>query len=502
MKVISQLYRWYGKRTVWGVGVLLVVLVAASIVLSITNGNNTEEQERQLRSVAVASVASLSGSDGLSLVGEVEAVSQAEVASEVSGRIVSVPVQLGSSVRSGQVIAQFENSRERASVLQAEGAYEAAVAAAASTDVSVSEAKNGAVNTYRNAYTAVTDVLFNTVDQLYGNPRSTTPGLRIAGGAYVTYLNNERYALNALIENWQNNTETTNTSSDLNARLSEVEAIVVRTQGIVNAFIEQLTKQDATGAFSNSEIATLQSQFATAESKLNSTLASINSAQNALARASVSGSGGIISSADAQVKQALGSLRLAQSALAKTIVRAPISGVINAIDVKVGDFVGVQSRVAMVANNDALRITTFISEQDRGRIAVGDTVTINNRYEGVVTTIAPAIDPATKKIEVQISTEAEELSNGDTVRVAVDPQEETVSDVEEIIVPITALKVETDRTIAFTVDENGMLIAHPVEIGPLLGDRVIILSGIEQEMEIVRDARGLNEGDQVEAVRG
>ena len=49
----------------------------------------------------------------------------------------------------------------------------------------------------------------------------------------------------------------------------------------------------------------------------------------------------------------------------------------------------------------------------------------------------------------------------------------------------------------FTVNENNILIAHVVQEGPLLGDSIVILEGITAEMEIVLDARVLNEGDTV-----
>ena len=68
---------------------------------------------------------------------------------------------------------------------------------------------------------------------------------------------------------------------------------------------------------------------------------------------------------------------------------------------------------------------------------------------------------------------------------------------QDIIIPITALKVETDRIIVFTITDDSILEAHQVTEGPLLGTNIIIESGITPDMEIVLDARGLNEGDRV-----
>ncbi len=70
----------------------------------------------------------------------------------------------------------------------------------------------------------------------------------------------------------------------------------------------------------------------------------------------------------------------------------------------------------------------------------------------------------------------------------------------EVIIPITALKVETDRIVVFTVSDEGRLVAHPVTEGPLLGSNILIKEGVTSDMEIVIDARGLNEGDEVEII--
>jgi multidrug efflux pump subunit AcrA (membrane-fusion protein) len=137
-----------------------------------------------------------------------------------------------------------------------------------------------------------------------------------------------------------------------------------------------------------------------------------------------------------------------------------------------------------------------VSESDRNRIAVGDTVRIDGETAGTITNIAPAIDPSTKKIEVKIATEGESLSNGDTVRVTIDTNG-SLENITDIIIPIAALKVETNRVVVFTLSDTNILIAHEVETGPLIGNSIVIESGVTADMTIVTDARGLSEGDTV-----
>ncbi|TAL57489.1 MAG: HlyD family efflux transporter periplasmic adaptor subunit, partial [Legionella sp.] len=173
-------------------------------------------------------------------------------------------------------------------------------------------------------------------------------------------------------------------------------------------------------------------------------------------------------SADASVKQALGSLRIAQASLEKTIIRAPIGGTINFLPIRVGDYVTSFTHVATVANNGSLEIVTYVSAADRELIAVGEQVTVEEAYTGIITSIAPALDPNTKRIEVHVAvTGTTELVNGQSVRIAF---AHTVARPDAqltgpVLLPLAAVKLRTSDRIVFTVDEAGMLVAVPVEIG-------------------------------------
>jgi multidrug efflux pump subunit AcrA (membrane-fusion protein) len=65
-----------------------------------------------------------------------------------------------------------------------------------------------------------------------------------------------------------------------------------------------------------------------------------------------------------------------------------------------------------------------------------------------------------------------------------------------MIIPITALKVAGESYAVLTVEE-GVLTSREVELGTLLGDKVVITSGITLDTPIVVDARGLRVGQNV-----
>ena len=67
---------------------------------------------------------------------------------------------------------------------------------------------------------------------------------------------------------------------------------------------------------------------------------------------------------------------------------------------------------------------------------------------------------------------------------------------QEIILPISTIKIEANRTVVFIVEDN-VLVAIPVKTGSILGGSIVIDEGITLDMSIVLDARGLKEGNKI-----
>ena len=269
-------------------------------------------------------------------------------------------------------------------------------------------------------------------------------------------------------------------------------------------FIAVLQEQGSQDRYSDAEIQTFLTNFNAARASLSQTLTSLNtteaalvSAEEAKKRADISGTSGAVSSADAQVKQALGSLRAAQANYAKTILRSPIAGTVNSLNIKSGDYISAFTEAAVVANNDALEIVTYIGDNERDTLAVGDVVVIDGSFEGTITQISPAVDAATRKTEVRIAAENQNIKNGDTVKISRKQNADTVTVVSEIRVPLTAVKFEIEDGFVFTV-ENGVLKAQAVTLGRVNANSVVITSGLDADQEFVVDARGLFDGQEVE----
>ncbi len=508
MKFITTLYAWYGKRTVLTVSAVIVVLIIAALALS--KNEETTETVSQLPVVTVSSVRALGSGSDLQLIGSVRSVNEASIETETGGRVTAVRTAVGEKVVAGTILAQLENASEYAALLQAEGVYESALAAAAQSDISVTEAENAkrnaltaAIAAQQTAYTTVNGVIINTVDDVFRNLESYNVSFVLNGGVYNDEIVATRKALRDDMQSWSQlvaglQSKDTVLSAEATSRaytqsvMTLMDKIYERSLALSN--VDKTTLSGADVDTYRSELTTARAQLDGVMSSLSTSITQLNSAEESYNRAVINSTSGTVSAANAQLKQALGALKSAQANYEKTVLRTPISGVVHELSVQQGDYVAAFTPVGKVISEGAQIVTTYVGDTDRDRLAVGNEVTIDGSITGVVTTIAPSVDSQTKKTEVKIAIESNELTNGDTVQIlyANNAQVQT-----EVVIPLTAVKLTATEAFVYKV-VDGIIIAEPVVLGDIRGSQVVIEENLTLSDEIISDVRGLVSGQAVE----
>ncbi|MEK9160485.1 MAG: HlyD family efflux transporter periplasmic adaptor subunit [Patescibacteria group bacterium] len=490
-RVTWRKYRTLGRRYQWAIGLVLAILILSFVLFG--GQGATPQLGSYERTVTLSSVRALSGVGGSGdAIGTVRSITEAKLLAQTGGTVRRVNVEVSSSVGAGAVLAELENASERAAVLQAEGSYDAAVAANA---VSVKDVSTDVRNAFRSNFADLETTFEIQIDSLFADPAPGVPGIvSIAGYDKAQELQDTRRTITYKLNDWRRNLATVDTAS-ANALLTEMES----TLSISSTFIVELAK--AANRSESGANATQLANVATARTTITSLAAEVSDLRNTYDAQQTVVPSGTSSATEAAVKQALGSLRLAQAALEKTVIRAPITGTVNFLPIRVGEYVTSFTHVATIAQNGALEIVIFISEDQRAALAVGDHLTIEDKRNGIVTSIAPALDPVTKQIEVHIAVEGvtEENSpvNGQTVRVSIPAIATSPTGEGSLLLPLSAVKLYADSRVVFTVSEEGRLVASPVEIGDVRGERVEILTSLSPDLRIVTDARGLAEGERV-----
>ena len=498
---------------------IVVIIVSSLIIIVIVRAivggtDDTEKIAPVKRSVTVRSVSDISNKEtSIPLLGIVTSTSEATIRAESSGKLTRVYKKLGDTVYAGAVLAEFENSSERAQVLQAEGAYDAAKASKDITRInnttvgsSLMESKTAALNTISSAYNTMDDGIHTKTDSFFNSPRAENARfeLSVPDASLVYSIESTRVTIEKILTARNARNRTLTVASDLITELTTIQ----KEAEIIKTYLDDLataySKALESSSYSQAQIEAGKISVGIARSSLSGTLSSITSMRSSLIASTnaetitgTTGGGGSTATADAQVKQALGSYNAALSRLEKTVVRSPITGTLNSFSIKTGDFITQFTEVAVVSNNGALEVVSYVTEEDARRIQVGAKVRIDNSVTGSVTRVAQALDPRTKKMEIRvgITDRAASLTNGQSVRMVI-TKNNKVTKVSNatITIPLSALKLTPTGAFVFTVDASSTLIAVPVKEGAILGEEIQILSGLFGSEEIVLDARGLKAG--------
>jgi HlyD family secretion protein len=291
------------------------------------------------------------------------------------------------------------------------------------------------------------------------------------------------------------------------ASLQKIESFLNDLIAVVNEAVPNQYESSAQIAASQASLSAARSEVVGAVSSLTAAKSSYDSAVSGAQTATNSataGTGSDIATAEANAKSALGALQAAEANLEKTIIRSPISGTIVSLPITQGGFVSSFAQVAQVSNPGALEIDTYVTADDAKTIAVGGKAVISGTVQGVIVSIAPAIDPTTGKILVKVGIvgSQSQLTDGDTVTltlaraITTSNKTATTAASTSIVIPIVAAKITPEGPVVFAVSSS-TLVSMPITLGTILGDQVTVLGGLTPQSDIVTDARGLSNGQQV-----
>jgi HlyD family secretion protein len=237
--------------------------------------------------------------------------------------------------------------------------------------------------------------------------------------------------------------------------------------------LNALTKLNATGAASASEVAA-------ARQRLDSASAALDASQtSAKSRYSPSE----VARAEAAVKDAEANLAAARDVEAKTTVRAPISGTIYNLNVKPTDFVEEGKLLLQMADLHRERVRAYFDEPDIGMLAVGQPIIIkwdarpsrvwHGHIERVPITVTNYGTRNVGEVLVKIDDDDGQLLPDTNVTVRVT----TSADANALTIPREALHVENGKPFVFRI-MGDQLRRTPVNYGSMNLNQVAILSGL------------------------
>ncbi len=181
-----------------------------------------------------------------------------------------------------------------------------------------------------------------------------------------------------------------------------------------------------------------------------------------------------------------------------TAVRSPIDGIITARNIELGQRVGVNQVLFVVADFDPLRARIYVPEKDITEIYVGQKAIIradalpDKEFTATVRMISPIVDPAngTVKVTLDVPSSKGLLKPGMFVSVYIT----TATHENTLLIPKKALLIESESDQVYVYDQ-GKARKAVLETGFSSGDMIEVLSGLEEgDLVVTIGQEGLRPG--------
>ncbi len=473
------------------IAVMVFIVLAGASVWYFSRGNSEEFQTAKAVRGDLAQMVSVTG--------RVKPAESVNLAFEKGGRVARVNVKVGDKVFAGQVLVSLENG-DIAALLKAEEAKLAELVSGSreedisvqkvkvvNAEIALSDAKINLQDKIDDALTKADDAVRNKVDQFISNPKSSSPQINftVADGQLEIDIEGGRIDVERVFTVWDSS-DSAKTRDGLNKIKSFLDKVSLAVNSLsASGSLLQTTvdsyRADVLTARAN--INTAISNLTVAEEKLSSAKSSLNLAQEDLTLLLAGTRPEKITAQEASVENY-------RAQIAKTLIRAPISGIVTKQDAKVGEIVGAASAVVSLISEANFEIEANIPEADVAKIKTGDEagVTLDAYGNSVIfRAVISSIDPAETVIEgvATYKTVLHFIQKDEKIKSGMTANVDIVTEKRENVIYIPQRAV---------ISRNGDKFARMVVGGQI--NEIPVATGITADGNI-EILEGINEGDEV-----
>ncbi len=395
--------------------------------------------------------------------GNVQARQQVTVAPRTAGRILSLPVDVGSVVKAGDALVELDRATQSAQVAQAQGALDAAEARLRSLEagprveqVAIAEAR---------------------LAQVRAGPTPTQVSGSEAGvRAAEQRMNATEARYTALLGSRGSSLTEAQRDADLGVNWEQMK-IAEANLAILNA-------------------------GSTAE-QIAEALASVDAAREQLALAREPATEYDIRAARATALQTRAALDAAQAQLAETTIRAPFDGVVAQRLLVEGAMATTATPILTLISTD-LDLVVSVEEAGLAALQSGQEALVTasaypgREFKATVASVAPVVDSRSRSVQVKLTAadEGGRLRDGMFVQAQLDAGRREA----RLLVPGVAIGRGDEGGSFVLVVESGKVRRQPVSLGGSDGQQVEVVSGLAEGQRVATsNVLSLRDGDAVTA---
>lgn len=450
----------------------------------------------------------------VSVTGKVKPASEVTLSFERSGRIAGVNRSVGDRVGAGALLVSLEAGdlaaqaeQARAALRKEEIELEDIKKGTTAEDIRVSEvalqnALSSAQEALRSAYVNADDAIRNKVDQFMSNPRTGSPKLNFTVTDPQLRIDVEggRASVEQTLARWGDTVlrgipigSTETALFDAHKDLSDIQAFLDKVSIAVNTLTPNSTLSQTTIDAYKAAVISGRSNVSTSLSNVSTSQEEIRTAQSNLALKRAPATAEEIAAQIADIDAAKAHVSNLEAQLGKTVIRAPINGIVTKMDAKRGEIATAGAALVSVISDAKYEIEAFVPEADIAKFKIGSsaTTTLDAYPEVEFIAMVVRIDPAetvvdgvaTYKTTLQFRQNDARVKSGMTANTDIEGERRT----NVLVIPARAIR-EKDGRKTVTVPALDATSEREIETGlrGTSGD-IEVLSGLEEGETVLLD---------------
>ena len=478
-------------------------LIAMGIIMTLSMSTvacGKKEEKTEISKVAVEVENPTTGelTNDTTYIGTVEPQQQVYVTPKVSGTVTAAYFEVGDTVKEGDVLFKIDDEAAQLQMKSAEASYsqaEAGVTAATSgsrdlqnyqTERSIQQLKDSLDDAENN----IDDLEDNLGDLRDARGKLGTAkdqaqaGLDAATDAYygqkdalIQKANDIQAQIDALSEG-EDASALEEQKKGVEAELDGYKKAMEQAQSAVDQLNSQIQSVEASKTQLKSSISQIENGKDTIRDNLTTAEQTYSITQNEVYPETDA-------TYAAQLQAASVGVDSAKMQLDFYTVKAPISGVVEAANVKKEDMAAAGNPAYIISNKDSMTVTFNVTEKAKNTMNVGDHVTVERNgetFDGTITEIGTMAGQQTKLFQVKatIPGAGDKLPNGVSVKVSATTEKEDGS----TLVPFDALYFSGGDAYVYCVVDN-KLVRTSVTVGLMDDDHAIIEDGLDADSLVV-----------------
>jgi len=420
--------------------------LAAALALSAAGCAKKQEEAVMDPTVTVETTRARLGSlstDG-SYIGTISAEGTAQVLSLVSGTVEKVGVAVGDTVKAGEFLCHIDDESARLNLDSAKATYQTALTGLSAAQAGMSSAQAGSQQAQAAAESA---------QESYKSALAQYGGSEDSGTLPV---------LEEQVRLAESNYDNTKALFDIGAA-SQIE--------VDQAYQTMLSAQAGLEA---------------AKAGLSSAQAGVSQAQAGLASAEAGHASAQAGMEQAQASVAAARVGVAAAEYQLTLydLTAPISGVVEAVNVMENNFAASGSPAFVISNGNNKTVTFYVTDDVRQTLTVGQSVRVSSsgkEYQGAVTEVSGVVDATAGLFKIKaVIDNAQDLPDGLVVELSTTAY--AVS--EAILIPSDALYFEDGNAYVY-VARDAAAARVDVTVGLYTADTIAVTGGLSEGEEVI-----------------